>query len=69
MGWEYGRETLADYLARKFRLEKKGYLGSIHQRDGKSLRKVYRATPAGRKALSLAKSKVRELFRELIERR
>jgi PadR family transcriptional regulator len=48
-------------------LEKKGYLTSIEQRDGKSLRKVYRATPAGRKALSLAKSRVRELFRELIE--
>jgi PadR family transcriptional regulator, regulatory protein PadR len=50
-------------------LEKKGYLDSARHRDGKSLRKVYRATPAGRKALALAKSKVRELFRELIEDR
>ena len=48
-------------------LEKKGYLRSTEQRKGKSLRKVYRATPFGRKALSAAKSKVRELFRELIE--
>ena len=48
-------------------LEKKGYLKSFEQRNGKSLRKVYRATPAGRKALSAAKSKVRELFHELIE--
>ena len=48
-------------------LEKKGYLRSAEQRNGKSLRKVYRATPLGRKALLAARSKVRELFRELIE--
>src|SRR5579872_7597065 len=48
-------------------LEKKGYLRSTTQRNGKSLRKVYRATPAGRDALESAKSKVRELFAELIE--
>ena len=48
-------------------LEKKGYLRSKEQRRGKSLRKVYRATPLGRKALKAAYSKVRELFRELIE--
>lgn len=48
-------------------LEQKGYLRSKEQRNGKSLRKVYRATPKGRKALAAAKSKVRELFRELIE--
>jgi PadR family transcriptional regulator PadR len=50
-------------------LEQKGYLRSKEQRKGKSLRKVYRATPRGRKALSAAKGKVRELFRELIEGR
>src|SRR5512142_1696057 len=48
-------------------LEKKGYLKSSEQRNGKSLRKVYRATPEGRKALAAAKTKVRELFHELIE--
>jgi PadR family transcriptional regulator PadR len=48
-------------------LEKKGYLRSSEQRNGKSLRKVYRATPLGRKALLAAKSKVKELFSELIE--
>jgi PadR family transcriptional regulator PadR len=48
-------------------LEKKGYLHSKTQRNGKSLRKVYRATPLGRKALKAANNKVRELFRELIE--
>jgi PadR family transcriptional regulator PadR len=48
-------------------LEKKGYLRSTEQRQGKSKRKVYRATALGRKALQAAKSKVRELFGELIE--
>ena len=48
-------------------LEKKGYLRATLQRSGKSLRKVYRATPQGKAALKAAKSKVRELFRELIE--
>ena len=50
-------------------LEKKGYLRATEQRNGKSLRKVYRATAVGRRALRSAKSKVRELFRELIEGR
>jgi len=48
-------------------LEKKGYLRSSQQRNGKSLRKVYRATALGRKALEASKIKVRELFRELME--
>jgi PadR family transcriptional regulator PadR len=48
-------------------LEKKGYLKAVEVRNGKSLRRVYRATPPGRKALVLATGKVRELFRELIE--
>ncbi len=48
-------------------LEMKGYLRSREERKGKSRRKVYRATPLGRRALTSAKSKVRELFRELIE--
>jgi DNA-binding PadR family transcriptional regulator len=48
-------------------LEKKGYLQSAQERNGKSLRRVYRATPLGRSALAASKSKVRELFHELIE--
>src|SRR5438270_7159040 len=48
-------------------LEQKGYLRSSEQRDGKSMRKVYRATPRGRRALAVAKTKVRELVQELIE--
>ena len=47
-------------------LERKGYLRSTTVRSGKSLRRVYRATPLGRKALAAAKTKVRELFGELI---
>jgi len=49
------------------RLENKGYLRSTEQRNGKSLRRLYRATPLGKKALAASKSKVRELFHELIE--
>jgi DNA-binding PadR family transcriptional regulator len=48
-------------------LERKGYLRSTEQRNGRSLRKVYRATPLGRSALKASQSKVRELFHELIE--
>jgi DNA-binding PadR family transcriptional regulator len=48
-------------------LERKGYLRSTERRNGKSLRKVYRATALGRKALAASKNKVRELFHELIE--
>jgi PadR family transcriptional regulator, regulatory protein PadR len=48
-------------------LEKRGYLRSTEQRNGKSLRKVYRATAQGRKALQKAKRRVRELFGELME--
>jgi PadR family transcriptional regulator, regulatory protein PadR len=48
-------------------LEKKGYLRSTERRNGKSLRRIYRATPLGRKALAAAKGKVLELLRELME--
>jgi DNA-binding PadR family transcriptional regulator len=48
-------------------LTRKGYLQSTEQRKGKSLRKVYRATPLGRRALLAAKAKVRELIGELME--
>lgn len=47
-------------------LEKKGYLRSTERREGKSRRKVYRATPLGRKALAAAKDKIRELFLEVV---
>ena len=48
-------------------LEEKGYLRSVERRIGKTMRRVYRATPAGRRALESAKVKVSELFGELLE--
>ncbi|MGH9375529.1 MAG: PadR family transcriptional regulator [Terriglobia bacterium] len=48
-------------------LERKGYLRSYSQRNGKSIRRFYKATPAGKKALLEAKQKVQELFGELFE--
>ena len=48
-------------------LERKGYLRSTEKRDGKSLRKLYVATPRGRRALAAAKIKISELFREVVQ--
>src|SRR5580704_7063584 len=48
-------------------LEEKGYLTSIEERTGSAARRIYRATPAGVRALVAAKIKVRELFGELFE--
>jgi PadR family transcriptional regulator, regulatory protein PadR len=48
-------------------LEKRGYLHSSKERSGKSLRRVYRLTASGRRALNKAKQHVREHFGELIE--
>jgi len=48
-------------------LERKGYVRSSEKRNGKSLRRVYQATPRGRRALRAAKRKIRELFQEVIE--
>jgi DNA-binding PadR family transcriptional regulator len=48
-------------------LEKKGYLRSTSERSGKSSRRMYEATPSGRKALATARQKVSELFGELLE--
>jgi DNA-binding PadR family transcriptional regulator len=49
------------------RLEARGYLVSKPHRNGRSIRRTYRATRAGRSALRAAKIKVRELFAELFE--
>ena len=48
-------------------LERKGYLRSAERREGSRIRRLYKATPAGRKALASAKKKVRELVGELLE--
>ncbi len=48
-------------------LEMKGLLRSQQQQVNGKIRRVYSATPAGRKALQAAKQKVRELFGELFQ--
>jgi len=48
-------------------LEKKGLLRSEQQQVDGKIRRVYSATPSGRKALQAAKQRVRELFGELFE--
>jgi DNA-binding PadR family transcriptional regulator len=48
-------------------LERKGYLRSRVEREGKTSRRIYRATPLGKRALRAALVKVRELYGELLE--
>jgi PadR family transcriptional regulator PadR len=48
-------------------MEKRGYLRSTEKRSGQSIRKVYRATALGKRALQAMKEKVSELFGELNE--
>ena len=48
-------------------LEKRGLLRSSRNLVDGRFRRVYRATPAGRKALKTAKHRVQELFGELFE--
>lgn len=48
-------------------LEERGYLRSSGKSAGGQARREYRATPKGRKAMTSAKVKVRELFSELLE--
>jgi DNA-binding PadR family transcriptional regulator len=50
-------------------LEEKGYMRSSEERLGRRARRVYRATPKGRKALEAAKAKIRELFQEILQKR
>lgn len=47
-------------------MEKRGLLRS-QQGERRNDRRVYRATPEGRKALAIAKHRVQELFSELFE--
>ena len=48
-------------------LEKRGYLKSAEERSGRTARRLYKITGSGRRALKIAKLRVRELFGELIE--
>ena len=47
-------------------LQRKGYLRSWEERDGRSRRRVFRATAKGHRALRAARKKIRELFAEII---
>lgn len=48
-------------------MEKAGYLTSSEVQSGRSIRRVYIATPAGQTVLAQAKGQIRELFLELFE--
>jgi PadR family transcriptional regulator PadR len=48
-------------------MEKRGYLRSREKKSGRSVRRMYRATPKGVKALDAAKEKLKELVGELFE--
>ncbi len=63
-GYELSAGTLYPML---HGMEKKGYLISRHERSGRRDRRVYEITAQGRVALTDAKTKVRELFGELIQ--
>jgi DNA-binding PadR family transcriptional regulator len=63
-GYKLSAGTLYPLL---HRIEKRGLLRSEAKRAGSRSRRVYRITPAGRRALAEAKHKVRELFGELFE--
>jgi DNA-binding PadR family transcriptional regulator len=63
-GYELSAGTLYPIL---HGLERQGLLTSSMEQAQGSIRRVYCATAAGRRALSAAKAKVRELFGELFE--
>jgi PadR family transcriptional regulator PadR len=48
-------------------MEKKGYLQSRTERNGRSVRKLYRATKLGKQGLALAKVRIREFTGEAIK--
>jgi len=65
-GYRIGPGTLYPML---HRLEERGYLKAREQRSGRTMRRYYRATTRGRRALEKVKPQVTELFRELIGHR
>jgi DNA-binding PadR family transcriptional regulator len=50
-------------------MEERGYLKSHEKRSGKTYRRFYRATPLGRKALALVRTRLNELFNEVQKKR
>jgi PadR family transcriptional regulator PadR len=65
-GYEISAGTLYPML---HNLERKGYLKSHRKRSGRSYRRCYRATPMGRKALTLIRARLNELFQEVAKKR
>ena len=63
-GYKVGPGTMYPIL---HGLERAGYLASTIERAGPRNRRIYRATRAGCRELQLAKGRVTELFRELLE--
>ena len=63
-GYHIGPGTLYPIL---HELEAREWLRSQKELSGGRFRRVYRATPSGRRALAAAKEKVSELFGELFE--
>lgn len=63
-GYDLGPGTLYPIL---HGLEKRGYLRSAIKQNGRSRRRLYRATAAGVRALIAAKEKAQELVGELFE--
>jgi PadR family transcriptional regulator PadR len=61
-GYGIGPGTMYPLL---YGLARKGYLRSKQVRIGSRFRKVYRITPSGRRALQVARRRVRELFGEM----
>jgi DNA-binding PadR family transcriptional regulator len=46
-------------------LEKKSYLQSSFERSGRTVRRMYRVTPQGSKALRIARKRIGEVFGEV----
>ena len=63
-GYHIGPGTIYPML---HAMEKSGLLGSTALKKDGRVQRAYRATAAGRRALTEAKEKVQELFRELFE--
>ncbi len=62
-GYRIGPGTLYPLL---HRLEERGYLKAREERNGKTMRRYYRATSKGRSALETVRPQVSELFKEVI---
>jgi DNA-binding PadR family transcriptional regulator len=63
-GYRIGPGTLYPLL---HRMEEKGYLRSRQQVCEGKMRRCYRATARGRRAMEHAKARIRELFDEIFE--